>query len=56
MQQIILFKKGFVIFLEGATFSDFIKTSLSNYKPLAIQIRFPLFWGFFFQLGSKLIK
>ena len=56
MKQIKVFKKGFVIFLEGATFLDFIETSLSNYKPLAIQIRFPLFWGIFFQLGSNLIK
>ena len=34
MKQIDLFKKGFVIFLKGATFSDFIETRLSNYKPL----------------------
>ena len=34
--QIHLFKKGFVIFLKGATFSDFIETRLSNYKPLAL--------------------
>ena len=38
MKQIHLFKKGFVIFLKGATFSDFIETRLSNYKPLAIRI------------------
>ena len=56
MMQIHLFKKGFVIFLKGATFSDFIDTRLSNYKPLAIRIRFPLFWRIFFQLGSNLIK
>ena len=36
MKQIHLFKKGFVIFLKGATFLDFIETRLSNYKPLAI--------------------
>ena len=36
MKQIHLFKKGFVIFLKGAMFSDFIETSLSNYKPIAI--------------------
>ena len=54
MKQIHLFKKGFVIFLKGAPFSDFIETRLSNYKPLAI--RFPLFWRIFFQLGSNLIK
>ena len=30
MKQIHLFKKGFVIFLKGATFSDFIETSLSE--------------------------
>ena len=56
MNQIHLFIKGFVIFLKGATFSDFIETRLSNYKPLAILIRFPLFWRIFFQLGSNLIK
>ena len=56
MKQIHLFKKGFVIFLKGATFSDFFETKLSNCKPLAIRIRFPLFWGIFFQLGSNLIK
>ena len=56
MKQIHLFKKGFVIFLKGATFSDFIETRLSNYKPLAIRIRFPLFWRISFQLGSNLIK
>ena len=56
MKQIHLFKKGFVIFLKGATFSDFIETRLSTYKPLAIPIRFPLFWRIFFQLGSNLIK
>ena len=53
MKQIHLFKKGLVIFLKGATFSDFIETRLSNYKPLAIGIRFPLFWRIFFQLGSS---
>ena len=56
MKQIHLFKKGIVIFLNGATFSDFIETRLWNYKPLAIQSRFPLFWRIFFQLGSNLIK
>ena len=56
MKQIHLFRKGFVIFLKGATFSDFIESSLSNYKPLAIGIRFPLFWRISFQLGSNLIK
>ena len=56
MKQIHLFKKGFLIFLKGATFSDLIDNSLFNYKPLAIQIRNPLFWGIFFQLGSNLIK
>ena len=56
MKHIHLFIKGFVIFLKGATFSDFIETRLSKYKPLAIQIRFPLFWRIFFQLGSNLIK
>ena len=52
MKQIHLFKKGFVISLKGATFSDFFETGLSNYKPLAIRIRFPLFWGIFFSIRS----
>ena len=56
MKQIHLFKKGSVIFLKGATFSDFIETRLSNYKPLGIRIRFPLFWGIFFSLGPSSIK
>ena len=33
MKQIHLFKKGFVIFLKGATISDFIETRLWKYKP-----------------------
>ena len=45
MEQIHLFKKGFVIFLTGATF---IETRLSNYKPLAIRNHVPLFWRIFF--------
>ena len=52
MKQIHLFKKGFVIFLKGAPFSDFIETRLSNCKPLAIRIPFPLFWGIFLKLCS----
>ena len=56
IKQIHLYKKGFLIFLKGATFSDFIETRLWNYKPLAIRIRFPLFWRISFQLGSNLIK
>ena len=56
MKQIHLFKKGFVIFLKGAPFSDFIETELWNYIPSGIQIHFPLFWRIFFQLGSNLIK
>ena len=39
MKQIHLFKKGFVIFLKGATFSDFIETiklqALSFPNPLS---------------------
>ena len=53
--QFHLFEKGLVNFLKGATFLDFIETGLLNYKPLAIWIRFPLFWRIFFQLGSNLI-
>ena len=44
MKQIHLFKKGFVIFLNGATFSDFIDTILLNYITSGIQNRSPLFW------------
>ena len=53
MKQIHLFKKGFEIFLKGAPFSDFFETRLSNYKLLAIRIRFPLFWGIFFSIRFK---
>ena len=56
MKQIHLLKIGFVIFLKGATFSDFIDDRLLNYIPSGIQIHFPLFWGIFFQLGSSVIK
>ena len=56
MKQFHLFKKGFVIFLKGATFSDFIDTRLLNYIPSGIQNRFPLFWRIYFQFGSNLIK
>ena len=56
MKQIYLFKKGFVIFLKGATFSDFIDTRLLTYITSFIQNRFPLFWRIYFQLGSNLIK
>ena len=56
MKQIHLLKIGFVNFLKGATFLDFIDLELSNYIPSAIQICIPLFWGIFFQLGSSLIK
>ena len=56
MKQIHLFKKGFVIFLKGATFLDLIDNGLWNYIPSDIQIRFSLFWRIFFQLGSNLIK
>ena len=56
MKQNHLLKIGFVIFLKGATFSDFVDYRLWNYIPSGIQICFPLFWGKFFQLGSCLIK
>ena len=56
MKQNHLLKIGFVIFLKGATFSDFVDYRLWNYIPSGIQICFPLFWGKFFQLGSSLIK
>ena len=56
MKQIHLFKNGFVIFLKGAPFSDFVDYRLLNYMPSGIQIFIPLFGGIFFQLGSSLIK
>ena len=56
MKQIHLFKKGFVIFFKGATFSDFIETGILNYITSGIHNRFPLFWRIYFQLGSNLIK
>ena len=56
MKQIHLFKKGFVIFLKGAMFSDFIDARLLNCISSGIKIRFPLFWRIFFQLGSRLIN
>ena len=56
MKQNHLLKIGFVIFLKGAPFSDFIDYRLLNYMPSGIQICIPLFWGNFFQLGSSLIK
>ena len=49
-------KRGFVIFLQGPTFWDFIDSRLLNYIPSGIRICFPLFWGIFFPLGSNLIK
>ena len=56
MKQNHLLKIGFVIFLKGAPFSDFVDYRVLNYMPLGIQICIPLFWGIFFQLGSILIK
>ena len=56
MKQNHLLKIGFVIFLKGAPFSDFIDYRLLNLMPSGIQICIPLFWGNFFQLGSSLIK
>ena len=56
IKQIHLLKIGFVIFLKGATFLDFIDLGLLNYIPSAIQICIPLFWGIFFPLGSSLVK
>ena len=53
MKQNHLLKIGFVIFLKGAPFSDFVDFRLLNYMPLGIQICIPLFWGIFFQLGSS---
>ena len=56
LKQNHLLKIDFVIFLKGATFSDFIDYRLLNYIPSGIQIHFPLFWRIFFQIGSNLIK
>ena len=49
-------KRGFVIFLQGPTFWDFIDSRLFNYTTSGIQICFPLFWGIFWGLGSSPIK
>ena len=56
MKQNHLLKIGFVIFLKGAPFSDFVDYRVLNYIPSGIQICIPLFWGNFFQLGSSFIK
>ena len=56
MKQNHLLKIGFVIFLKGAPFWDFVDYRLLNYMPSGIQICIPLFWGNFSQLGSSLIK
>ena len=56
MEQNHLLKIGFVIFLKGATFSDFVEYRLWNCMPSGIQICIPLFWGKFFQLDSCIIK
>ena len=42
MKQIHLFKKGFVIFLKGATFSDFIETRTSDSNLTRLKTRFIL--------------
>jgi len=55
-KQIHLFKRGFMIFLKGAAFSDFFETRQLNYITSGIQNRYPLFWRIYFQLGSHLIK
>ena len=47
MKQNHLLKIGLVIFLKGATFSDFVENRLWNYIPSGIQICIPLFWGKF---------
>ena len=49
MKQIQLFEKGFVIFLKGDTFSDFINTRLFKYITSGIKNRFSLFWRIYFQ-------
>ena len=56
MKQIHLFKKGFVILLKEAIFSDFIDTRPLNYIISGIQNQFLLFWRIYFQLGSNLIN
>ena len=42
MEQNLLFKTGFKIFLKAAPFWDFIDAGLSNFMTSGIQIRFPL--------------
>ena len=51
-----LLKIGFVIFVKGAPFLDFVDYRLLNCIPSVIQICIPLFCGIFFQLGSSLIE
>ena len=56
MKQNHLLKIGFVIFLRGAPFSDFVDYRLLYYMPLGIQICILLFWGIFIQISFSLIK
>ena len=48
-----LLKIGFVIFLKGAMFSDFIDYRLLKCIPSGIQIHFPPFWRIFFSIRFK---
>ena len=50
MKQNHLLIIGFVIFLKGAPFSDFVDYRLLNYVLSGIQICIPLFWGIFFSI------
>ena len=56
MLLIHLGKRGFVIFLQGPTFWDFIDSRVLNYIPSGIRICFPLFWGILLVLGPSPIK
>ena len=56
MKQIHLFKKCFVIFLKGATFSDFLRLDYQTTNPWLSEFAFRYSGGFFFQLGSNLIN
>ena len=52
MKQIHLFKKGFVIFLKGATFSDFFRLDYQTTNPQLSESAFRYF-GVFFSIRLK---
>ena len=56
MKQNHLLKIGFVIFLKGAPFSDFVDYRLLNYMPSGTQICILLFWFFFFSIRFQSLQ